>query len=598
MNNKDIEEIAIEYIKKNIRRTEIIAPYLTENDKGPFWDGYVQIHNSDKKINSDFIGRVEVQVKGKVSNNLKSDNIKHDVRIDDLKGYLKHTGVIYFVVLISADGEKNKIYYNALLPVKINQILNRTENTKTIRLGFKSFPTDNRDKINIFMDFYTNSQRQISFVNSEIPSLEDLKKQDNHLEIVYVLNAFGYAESRPELISSFLERELYMYAKRDGILQPLSDIGTLSSIGEEVNQTVNVNDKIYYSSFIRIHKKRETEIEIGNSLKLTIYEKEIPVTIKIKATPMLSDRIKDLEFLIDAFESGSLSIDDSKLRLDQSSLNLDNLKFSEMKEHFEYCCKIKRLFVELNIKEDLNLSILTEKEQQDLHYLISTFVDGQTIKFKNTNDNKYIYYKIQGITILIFANEEVNGSYEYQYLNIFGGRFAVSSADEGYEKFFYPSYSILKSEHYANISNINYDLMLTQYKYFNKDNPDIYNQANLDVLQMLLAYDICNKRVLLDTAIEILQWILETGEQEKIVKDIYQINYLQAIARKRELNEGEKEVLLRIYMDKQTDDGIKFAANVLLKQIPYAKVYFEKLESNLKDKIMEYPIFNLYSKLK
>lgn len=594
MNNRDIELWATSSVQRSLSLTHVLDAYIAEDDKEPSWDGNVYVYSNEEKTKSALIGRVPVQVKGKKTKEFDLNCIKYQVSVADLKNYMNDCGVIYFVVLVSDDGTQDKIYYNALLPVKLKNVLRHKKNQKTKLLEFKRFPEDNRDKVNIFLDFHMNSQKQISFMGYELPSFEDLQKQQGDVEIVYGMNRYGYLGHESDLSSSFCGREIYMYANKQGFLQPLSDIATLCAVVAKSQQGVKVNENQYYSSYEKVYNQDEFVIKIGESLELVFNQQKQSFNLNIKVAPMLSDRMKDLKFLIDAFEYENLMVNDVFLDISSANLNRNDLKLELMKENYQFCCKIKQLLEILNIEDDLNLSDMTKSECQDLACLIKALVDGQTIRLKKTNDSKYIYFKIQNLVILILAREEPEIPYEYRFATIFSENFSASSKEfVNGKQLFYPTYSMLKAEHYVEISNINYGFMLARYKSFEKDNPNIYSQANSDVLEMLLAYDICKRKILLDTAIEIMQWILEYEEQDII----YRINYLQALARLRELDENEKEILIDIALREHQTDKMKFAANTLLKQQLYAKLYFDKLNDDSKAEIRRYPIYNLYSVL-
>lgn len=598
MTNKAIEEFATMAVKRSILLTGLLDQHIAENDKEPFWDGNIYIYNSARKTKADFVGRVPVQVKGKCSKDFTADSINLPVKITDLRGYIKDQGIIYFVVLISDDGSQSKIYYNSLAPVKIKHLLSSTKNSKTISVEFQTFSDDNCEKINILLDLHAHNHRQISHINSNLPTIEDLLNSSAQLELVQPISAYRHTNSDADFMSSILGRETYMYANIDGVSIPLADPMILTAIGRQINQTIKVNDKIYYTSFTRIHKKSHTSIKIGETTEILINQNEHKLTLNITAPPQLSDRIRDLEFLIDAFESQHFVINDVRLDLAIANLSPNASELAQHNIHYKYCCKVKRLLEILNIDDDLDLSILTEKEDLHLRYLINAFVDGKTVNLAKANDSKYLYFKIQDLKILVFALEETPNSFEYRYLNLFDGKYSISPTEmvDG-KQVFYPQTSVLTAEHYVNISNINYSTILSQYKHFAQDNPNTIQQANLDTLQMMLAYDICSNQILLDTAIEILQWITKSTMPNDPDLNIYRINYLQAIARTRVLNEEETKLLINISLDNKCDDDINFAANVLLKQKPYAAAYLEKLDDNLKAHIKEFPIYNLYCRL-
>lgn len=120
--NMDLETIATSSVKSSISVTDELSPFINERDKEPSWDGNIYIYaNSDKR--KEGIKKVPVQVKGKQSDDFSSETVKYLVTVVDLENYLNDGGVVFFVVYISRDGRKTKIYYSCLLPVKIRNIL-------------------------------------------------------------------------------------------------------------------------------------------------------------------------------------------------------------------------------------------------------------------------------------------------------------------------------------------------------------------------------------------------------------------------------------------------------------------------------------------
>jgi hypothetical protein len=102
------------------------------------------VFSNRSKSNKYCKGRVAVQIKSKVSDDLSKDRITYQIRVDDLQKYLMDNGVIYFVVYVDNDG-KTKIYYTDLLPFKIKQLLNGAAEQKTKSAELVLFPTDNTD---------------------------------------------------------------------------------------------------------------------------------------------------------------------------------------------------------------------------------------------------------------------------------------------------------------------------------------------------------------------------------------------------------------------------------------------------------------------
>ncbi|MCI8951544.1 MAG: hypothetical protein HFG49_16220 [Lachnospiraceae bacterium] len=83
------------------------------------WKIYIY---SNKNKRKERIKKVPVQVKGKKEDDFSTEIIKYPVSIIDLENYFYDGGVVFFVVYISNNGLKTKIYYACLLPIKIRSI--------------------------------------------------------------------------------------------------------------------------------------------------------------------------------------------------------------------------------------------------------------------------------------------------------------------------------------------------------------------------------------------------------------------------------------------------------------------------------------------
>lgn len=152
---KDIEELAINAVKKSILTSRFLSQYISENDKEPSWDGFVYIYNREEKTKADFYGRVPIQVKGKYCEDLSRDQIKHSVEISDMNSYLKDGGVLFFVTYIADGGNKEKIYYAPLTVAYIQQLLAASQPVQIKKqITLTPFPTDPAGRTEVFRRFF------------------------------------------------------------------------------------------------------------------------------------------------------------------------------------------------------------------------------------------------------------------------------------------------------------------------------------------------------------------------------------------------------------------------------------------------------------
>ena len=173
MDNIDIEKFSINAVENSM--SGCLHPVLQKNSTLPSWDGEIYIYRSSSKKKEDMIGRVPVQVKGTANDDFSQDEIKYSVSRSDLENYFNDGGALYFVIYVRESGNA-KIYYNALTPDKLHEILGETpKQQKTRTITFNTFPEKSEDKINL-----------LKKINSEcedlLPALE--KAKENAQQII------------------------------------------------------------------------------------------------------------------------------------------------------------------------------------------------------------------------------------------------------------------------------------------------------------------------------------------------------------------------------------------------------------------------------
>ena len=143
----DWEKLATTAVEASISKTERLSSFINSGDKEPAWDGNIYIHSDSKHSKKD-IKKVATQVKGKgVSAKVKS-TIKYPVSATDLKAYMHNGGTMFFVVYIDkGTGETKQIYYSALTPFKIMEIM--------------------KEYINNYINFYLENDDELTLKNEE-----------------------------------------------------------------------------------------------------------------------------------------------------------------------------------------------------------------------------------------------------------------------------------------------------------------------------------------------------------------------------------------------------------------------------------------------
>ena len=174
MNKKAVETISVNAVRDSIVCSDFLDQYIPDNDKEPSWDGSVYIYTDKSKTKDKLKGRIPVQVKGTEKDDFSKEEISFPVSTVDLKNYLNDGGAVFFVVYIGQKGLRKQIYYSELPPIKLKMYLAEAKGQKTKSIKLKKFPSDSNEKATIFFQCFENCQKQASFSNVQLLSLEEI----------------------------------------------------------------------------------------------------------------------------------------------------------------------------------------------------------------------------------------------------------------------------------------------------------------------------------------------------------------------------------------------------------------------------------------
>ncbi len=595
MDKKTIEYFAANAVEASILDTDILHPVLSRNDKDLSWDGFIEVYKSnDKEKKANLSGRVPVQVKGTENNN-HSKAITFPAETADLRNYLQDKGVIYFVVRIhKADPSKKKIYYASLPPVKLKQYLNGAEKQKTKTIKLTEFPPEKDEKTSIVVSFLRHSTKQLSYVDTGFIPLEEIQAGKHDYKIQFT----GYGKQADDpLFSAILGKETYAYVTIDGNRAeiPVDTPLTVHEMRSRVNGRTCIWDKCYYEDYERIITQEGISLKIGDSLTMALGKFE-NTTGKASVTfsPFLRKAIKDMQFIVDAVDAGSFYID--AIQLGFSSFDAGTPNFiSDTRKDMAFLKRIIELFNILNVTDDLNMEELTAEERRHIKLLLKAFVDQKEISdVAEENPVSILNLKISNLDFRLVLIKNENGTHTIQ--DFFNSTVAVRYRNAKEDYLITSPYSVLSTNDYLTVANINYSMILESYKNLLPLNPNIFERANLDMLQMLLAYDKSLNKKQLTTAKDIVKWILDDGDT--IGKNIKILNYLQIIKRERAINKDEVRQLCEIVEDPNASQQEKIGAYLLQDNQTSAEIHFEKLTPKEQTDFKTFPIFRFYQQEK
>lgn len=597
MDSKAIETLAINAVRDSIVLSDFLDQFITDNDKEPSWDGFVYIYNGNSRKKEMLKGRLPVQVKGTENSDLSKDEISYSVEVTDLRNYLYDGGIVFFVVYIGNNGLTKKIYYAELPPIKLRLLLSEAKEQKTKVIKLKEFPTDGNQKATIFLNCYNNCQKQASFFEAQLLSLEQLEEQGVLEGITIPVYGYGIKADPQE---AFFKNEVYIYAKIKGsaIPQPLELIPMEIQTSQEINAKISVNNVPFYNTFTRTRSADRATIKIGDSFEITINAPDKSCKVNYKTSDKMRMIVKDLRFMLAILDTGKFELDGHDFLIPADAVDLSNFGIEQQKEMLDYYEKIVRVLDILGANGDLPISKLTDSDWRNLAILIKAFIDKEYVSGLKLDLNLIHVIQIGGFKFaLVFSRCEEKED-TYNILDFFKTKLEVQYNDENDMAHPISQYSILHANDFLELSNIRFDVLLPSYQDLSS-NPHIFERANWVLLELLLAYDKTNgsKSILLNTAKDFAEWLMSAPEDVLPYK-VRLLNKLQIIRREREFSIDEVKELYAIIEDSTSREEVLVGGYLLLGSQEAAEIHFAKLDPKLQEDFKTWPIYKFWTRTK
>lgn len=588
MNTKRIEESATLALKRALLRCPTLDAYISENDKTPSWDGQVFVYGSAEQKKADGILAVPVQVKG-TSNKLTAKSTFYSCKVSDLRNYYQNGGCMLFLVSVDLERQAHKIYYSSLQVYDLKKELDIARKQKSKSIQLQEFPEDNPNEMaNIFLSFAQDRSKQTSFVNKELPPLDDFVQRGVKVEnLSFTVPGIGIT---PYDIGKYVSsHEIYLYMKPEGldVEIPVDKVKNMTMF-RSVFQPVCVAGHKHYDSYSIQNTNGDTSIRIGKGISVKICEQEKQITLHFKPKGTLSDFIKDATFMVDAFQHREVSIGKGKFPLDEP----DTINIDQYTSSLTYYKDVKKMLDILGVTEELRCTGLTQQDETNLRNFVLAVLYHREIGFpqaKKTDTVIQCPFKIANLSIWIWAERQKNGNYIIE--NYFAPHLVAAFAPDD-TKCEHPNpvshFIMMDKVAFISSSNINYqcienDLLAT------KLTPLLINPAILLLLEMLKAYDEQSEKSmeLFHLAEKTCAWIEQSGVEENSY--IMTLNKLQIVKRQRKLNVSE---ILKLGQLIETDvpADIRCGAYLLLDDNESAQKCFNEMLTEQQKEFLMYPI--------
>ena len=584
----DIERLAVCAVIDVIARTDYLSPFVNSGDKEPSWDGHIYAYSHISKSKKYFKGRAPVQVKGTLRKRFSKEKFSFSVEIADLRSYRMEGGTVYFVVQISDDGTRKKIFYNTLLPYEINQLLQNSKNNGRVSVTMHEFPIDKNEVTNVIFDFISDRQRQDLLKNGKNVSIDSIVQHIGleNLNFGFSCAGIGYDLNKP--YEYLFNHDIYLYAENKDINYrvPICHMWRAESAQTKMEVSVCVNGKEYFKSCEILHTPDYDEIHFGKSIIVKEPHKGNPsLCFALKGN--IDERISAIEFLLDMVDGKGITVDGINIKTEFYAQQIEEFGLKGLKDQLKYLKDVKDVLEFVDVQIPLECDNITDKDESYIKMLLLGIKYGEPINFNNEKVPPIGHIAIANLNIILHFIESENGKYKIEN---FAESLADCKSDYADGKFFDTSkYTILRKKDFIKISNLRFDRM--EEEIFSIENSGHLVRVNLMMLEMISAYDVNKNDALIQSAIRIGIWLIDKDNDA----DLAILNVYQCYYRIRKLSDEELDILDNIARRRENNSSVMLGVYILLENNRKAKRIFENMELEEQKDFMEFPIYRIWT---
>ena len=586
MENDQIEELAVNIIESEILKYKDLKSNITKGDKEISWDGYITIFDGRGRGKNNFKFKIDVQVKGRKVSKIRKGNNKFALEKAHLENYQKQkNGTLLFVVDI-IDNLNYQIYYANLLPVDLKQLIeSNTSKAKKPKISIPLRPIRESSPSslkNICRNFALNSKRQMGIPIKDLSELKNIETIE-----------FKVISEKGKLFDYILNNDVYTYAILNDEFKTMIALpkGDLVMVQEKIEKNVQINNKIYYTSYLLTRQKDSETITIGKGIVFDL--KNSKINFNFQGT--LQERITDMQFFVDLIQNRSITINGVTLDLPEYKMNKDETTkiVEEFTKKINDLKILRNKFLELNIDFKEDIDKLDKQDSKNLLLFKKIFCDNivpQNLKIRQTGVH---FIKIGNCSIAILVQKNKNDSLKifnfFQELKdiitvVIVNKNEKPSIDKRTSPYF-----ILNFKEILQFSNFNAEIVFNSLNVI-QNLKDQSEHINRFMLELLKAYDQNIKRIdILDLAERINNLLIQN--ESSVTNDL---NKFQIIKRKRTLNQDERNKLIDLRNNLEKADFFnQCGIAILLENKTDYDYYYNMLDEENKKLFDTFPIKTL-----
>lgn len=591
---KKVEKAAVLAVKNLIQLCPTVDDKLDEDDKNILVDGSLELYRSQEMCIPNFIGKVDVQVKGTTKNPriTKRGFVKFYVKVDNLRRYLDvFHGILFFYVTVNPKQyTARKVYYAQLLPYDINMVLKEiAPNQKSVSVRFRPFPTEPKEITRLLLAFNRDKEVQLKAEMSAYGFFDERAVLPRGIKSFRFSTQLFPGEFITSL-SSYREGP-YIYGEDEsGQLKIIGRMADVSACAIGNTATISSGDFALDTTLL-VGESEEGQFLEFEGVRIYLLQGGSRIDYKVAGDAI--KRYNTVRFIQEFAKSGTLSVNGIEfLRAQEIALSDEQAK--RLKESVRSYGSIVETLEALHISADWDLNELSAREWSNLDALHKLVVEGQPLADREF-ESPLVHFDIQGSRIYALASKRNDGAYEFRDLFSEDLFFVFGEADEltGSPKYFSDPVGPIASldeEGYQRIVNLDIDQIEKSFERC-PVTPNNQGPLNQKLLEMLSAYDKGCKlpKKLLAVAALLAKKLYEADRSS----DTYYLNLMQTQKRARTLEEQEKSRLRDIAIESERYYE-KAAAYALLDNQEMADSCLSRCSEEERCQIEGYPIMRFF----
>lgn len=578
MSNNKIEKDGITCLRNFLSESKIIDHHINEEDKEPSWDGALIIYEAPghKNRKNQIKGKIPVQVKSakRKNNNRESFPIEKV----DLTNYMNDGGIIFLRPIFTSTIDYS-IFVKILLPLTIKELLKDNKNKKkTITINLEKL--ENVKEFEIICNHFLHNQ-PIQRNLSNIINIESLMSRN----VEFIVKTLYKDNLHDAIFSDYC----YVYCTTEDKITIPCDL-KFYSLEFPRQASVSIDGQVYFEN-VTIKQDRDNPsfiVGLNPALNLSINNRELNFTILNSDKFLFTDVLTAFRFIIKLSTNDTFVINNNPVYYDSPP---KNESFERTARFWEDTFSILKIF-RVDYK---NITVADLKENEKfLKYLILTFTVNNQTKFKNEEKQFLKLGNLINKSVIILYVQENETHYKaYNFIedNPFDADYMLKRGEDIFRCSRFiglgTTAAIRSIEGY--FKEVTDDLL----KYYSED---IYEGYQWFMLNCIKCYDETNNDEYLELATTLNNLFKTNKSQDNNTHNVYVVNRLQIIKRKRCLVNEENQELLNIKVNNLGNKQLIACINILLESYNEFEILFDQMDETGRNNFRDWPIWNLYYK--